>query len=60
MKSNTSNTFKVMSKEDNKVYTVYDILYKSKTGHPTFLIYKDGQWLRRAAKHFVPVEEREL
>ena len=43
----------VINKNDNKKYHVYDIVY-DKTGYPQFLIYKDGQWLRKSAKHFRP------
>ena len=32
---------------------VYDISYNS-TGHPLFLTYIDGQWIRKSAKYFIP------
>ena len=35
---------------------VYDVMYDS-TGYPHFLIYRDGQWLRISAKHFMPEDE---
>lgn len=35
---------------------VYDITYDS-NGYPHFLIYEDGQWLRKSAKNFIPKEE---
>lgn len=44
----------VRHKTDDKVFDVYDIAYQSKTGKPIFLIYDDGQWLRKSAKYFVP------
>lgn len=43
----------VVNKDDNRKYEVYDITY-DKTGYPHFLVYKDNQWLRLSAKHFVP------
>lgn len=46
----------VINKDNNEQYNVYDISY-DKAGYPHFLIYKDGQWLRRSAKYFRPVEE---
>lgn len=49
-------TFKVLEKETNKAFDVYDITYDAVTGYPQFLIYKDGQWLRVSAKHFEPAE----
>lgn len=36
--------------------TVYDVTY-DKHGYPLFLIYFFGQWLRRSAKFFSPVED---
>lgn len=38
--------------EDREV-EVYDIIY-DRTGCPKFLIYDNGQWIRRSAKHFKP------
>lgn len=38
-------------------YDVYDVTY-DKSGYPHFLIYKDGQWIRKSAKHFKPVDKR--
>ena len=35
-------------------YKVYDIVY-DKTGYPHFLLYIKGQWIRRSAKHYVPL-----
>lgn len=35
-------------------YEIYDIFYKN--GYPRFLLYIDGQWVRKSAKHFVPVD----
>lgn len=37
------------------VVKVYDIAYDS-CGYPLFLIYLDGQWMRKSAKHFKPME----
>lgn len=45
----------VENKISNVMYKVFDISYDKK-GYPHFLIYKDGQWIRMSAKHFVPVE----
>ena len=44
----------VRRKTDDKVFIVYDVTYQSKTGYPDFLIYDDGQWLRKSAKYFKP------
>lgn len=41
--------------EPTKV-TIYDISYNS-TGYPIFLIYIDGQWIRKSAKYFRPIGE---
>lgn len=32
---------------------VYDVSY-DRNGYPQFLIYANGQWLRKSAKHFRP------
>lgn len=45
--------------DDGKVrdyVDVYDIAYDS-CGYPLFLIYLDGQWIRKSAKYFKPIEE---
>lgn len=47
----------VEHKKTGKMFEVYDITYKSKTGRPSFLIYDNGQWLRMAAKYFKPYEK---
>ena len=47
------NTFVVRNKETNQLVTVYDIKYDS-AGYPHFLVYIDGQWLIRTAKHYIP------
>lgn len=47
---------KMINKNNNRVYEVYDVAYDSK-GYPHFLIYDDGQWKRMSAKHFVPCLE---
>lgn len=44
-------------KRTGKIFEVYDITYKLKTGRPSFLIYDNGQWLRVAAKHFKPCQD---
>ena len=33
---------------------IYDVSY-NKSGYPMFLIYKDGQWIRKSAKYFSPI-----
>lgn len=43
----------VFNKETNEKFEVFDITY-NKSGYPTFLIYKNGQWVRMSAKHFRP------
>lgn len=32
---------------------IYDITY-DKNGYPLFLIYEDGAWKRKSAKHYAP------
>ena len=44
---------KLLCKQDSLEYEIYDITYDS-TGQPQFLIYKDKQWVRMSAKHFIP------
>lgn len=44
---------KVVYKEQVGIYDVFDITYDS-NGYPLFLIYKDKQWVRMSAKHFIP------
>jgi hypothetical protein len=46
--------FTVINKDSKEIHDVYDISYDKK-GYPHFLIFKDGQWLRLSAKHFLPV-----
>lgn len=48
-----------ISKEDNEVYRIYDIVYP-KAGYPNFLYYDGQQWRLRSAKFFVPLDEIEL
>ena len=38
------------------VVKVYDISYDN-DGYPLFLIYIDGQWIRKSAKYFSTIEE---
>ena len=39
-------------------YDIFDITY-DKNGYPQFLIYTNGQWIRRSAKYFTPVIHNE-
>ena len=48
--------FKVIHKESNIKYQVYDVQYDA-SGYPHFIIYKDNQWLRVNAKHFYPAKK---
>lgn len=48
-----STTFTVVSKSNGEYYEVYDVSYDKK-GYPHFLIYIDGEWIRKSAKHFRP------
>lgn len=48
--------FKVIRKEDNKTFNVYDIKYDVISGYPQFLIYEDNEWLLMNAKLFKPHE----
>lgn len=45
----------VFDKQPIKV-AIYDISYDS-TGYPLFLIYINGQWIRKSAKYFIPIGE---
>lgn len=45
----------VYEKQSGTPQIVYDVTYDN-TGFPHFLIYKDGQWIRRSAKYFYPAE----
>lgn len=45
--------FKVVHKNTKITYTVYDITYDA-SGYAHFLIYKDDQWMKMSAKHFMP------
>lgn len=45
---------KVTEKATGFDYEVFDITYDN-VGYPRFLIYKDGQWIRRSAKYFKPI-----
>lgn len=49
---------KVIRKEDEKVFDIYDIRYDAISGYPQFLIYEDNQWLLRSAKLFRPYEDK--
>lgn len=50
--------FKVIRKEDEKVFDIYDIRYDAISGFPQFLIYEDNQWLLKSAKLFRPYEDK--
>jgi hypothetical protein len=52
--------FKIIRKEDNKIFNVYDIRYDAISGYPQFLIYEDNQWLIRSAKLFEPLTLKTL
>lgn len=43
----------VYDKATNERVDVFDITY-DKSGFPHFLIFKDNQWIRMSAKHFIP------
>lgn len=47
----------VEHRETGKIFEIYDIIYKAKTGRPSFLIYDNSQWLRIPAKYFKPCEK---
>lgn len=49
---------KIIEKETGMFYDIFDITY-DKNGYPQFLIYTDGQWIRRSAKYFTPVIHNE-
>ena len=42
-------------KDYSQVVKIYDISYDS-NGYPLFLIYINGQWIRKSAKYFKPYE----
>lgn len=45
--------FSVVHKETGMIYTVYGVAQSQ--GYAHFLIYEDGQWVYRSAKHFRPL-----
>lgn len=45
--------FTVYNRNTYEEFEVYDITYDN-AGYPHFLIFEDGQWIIRSAKHFVP------
>lgn len=47
--------FTVYDKYSGEPYVVYDVIYDN-VGFAHFLIFEDGQWIRRSAKCFVPKE----
>ena len=42
-------------KDQSKFVKIYDVSYDS-NGFPSFLIYIDGQWIRKSAKYFTPID----
>lgn len=50
-----AETIFCVNKETGNVHRVYDITY-NKNGYPHFLIFDDGVWARKSAKHFIPAE----
>lgn len=42
------------SDTERKKYPVYQVWHKR--GYPFFTIYKDGAWIVKSAKYFVPIE----
>lgn len=54
--NNTSIKEKMMYtyKNNTQVVKIYDITYDT-NGYPLFLIYIDGQWIRKSAKYFKPM-----
>lgn len=42
-------------KDQFEFVKVYDISYDS-NGFPLFLTYIDGQWIRKSAKYFEPID----
>lgn len=48
--------FEVYSKQWRDWVTVYHVSYDS-NGYPLFLVWHDGQWIRKSAKHFEPPKE---
>ena len=49
--------FNVIDKESGFTYSVYNVR-DDKVGFPHFLIYDDGQWVWRSAKHIQPKIEK--
>lgn len=45
---------KLVYRPDNKLYVIFDITYDH-SGYPMFLIYRNGQWIRKSAKYFMPI-----
>lgn len=46
--------FTIIHKDTGRIYTAYDVVQSK--GYPHFLIYEDGQWVYRSAKHFRPLK----
>lgn len=46
-------------KETNEAVDVYNITY-DRSGFPHFLIYENGQWILKSAKHFRPPEAKDI
>ena len=55
VKSSERNVMWYTYKTRSQKVKIYDISYDS-AGYPLFLIYINGQWVRKSAKHFRPIE----
>lgn len=47
-------SFPVVQKDTGLIFTVYDVVQSK--GYAHFLIYENGQWIYRSAKHFRPLK----
>lgn len=54
VKTPERNVMLYMYKKTFKKVKVYDISY-DRNGYPLFLIYINGQWVRKSAKYFKPI-----
>lgn len=45
--------FTVYEKSSDKAVKVYNVRH-DKSGYPHFLVYEDGQWKYKSAKHYTP------
>lgn len=57
MRSNRYDNFEMIYQDENFpiIVKIYDITY-DKNGFPMFLIYHNGQWIRKSAKYFKPID----